>query len=128
MVKRHRVRHQNFSPVLSVSRLLERRLSNAPCCPITALLPDRREVIMSMSEYEERFRPPAPSIHQIFAATRGRRQERWRWRGIWLVAAIGVLTVTYRLASPHAIPGWTTGHTRTTACQGQRSATMELRV
>src|SRR6516162_5293666 len=25
-----------------------------------------REVIMTMSEYEERFRPPAPSLHQTF--------------------------------------------------------------
>jgi hypothetical protein len=83
---------------------------------------------MSMREYEERFRPPAPSIHEVFAATAGRRQERRRRRRIWLVAAIGVLTVTYRLASPHAIPGWTNGHIRTTACQDQRSAMMELRV
>jgi hypothetical protein len=82
---------------------------------------------MSMSEYEERFRPSAPSIRQVFAATGERRRERRRWRGIWLVAVIGVLTVTYRLASPHDIPGWASGHTRTTACQGQRSAAMELR-
>src|SRR5262245_151892 len=26
-----------------------------------------REVIMTMSEYEEQFRPPAPSLHQTFA-------------------------------------------------------------
>src|SRR5262245_48886354 len=30
-----------------------------------------REVIMTMSEYEERFRPPAPSLHQTFAEIRG---------------------------------------------------------
>jgi len=26
---------------------------------------------MTMSEYEERFRPPAPSLHQTFAEARG---------------------------------------------------------
>ena len=26
---------------------------------------------MTMSEYEERFRPPAPSLHQTFAEVRG---------------------------------------------------------
>ena len=30
-----------------------------------------REVIMTMSEYEERFRPPAPSLHQTFTEVRG---------------------------------------------------------
>ena len=31
---------------------------------------DRREVIMIMSEYEERFRSPTRSLHQIFAEAR----------------------------------------------------------
>jgi predicted DNA-binding transcriptional regulator AlpA len=34
-----------------------------------------REVIMTMSEYEERFRPPAPSLHQTFAEVRGPNRE-----------------------------------------------------
>src|SRR5262249_30754129 len=51
---------------------------------------DRREVAMTMSEYEERFRPPGPSLHQTYAATRGRNAGRRR--RIWLVAAaVGVL-------------------------------------
>ena len=32
---------------------------------------DAREVIMTMSEYEERFRPPTPSLHQTFTEVRG---------------------------------------------------------
>jgi hypothetical protein len=52
---RAQARYQDFSPVLSVSGSLESQLSNAPCCAIPAQLADRREVIMSMSEYEERF-------------------------------------------------------------------------
>jgi hypothetical protein len=124
-VEQHRGQPQNFSLILSVSRSVERRLGNAPvaqsqrCCAIAC------EVIMSISEYEERFRPPAPSIHQIFAATGGRRREPRRRRRSWVVAAaVGVLTVTYMVASPHAGSSWRIGHTRITACQGQGSATM----
>jgi hypothetical protein len=35
-----------------------RQSGNAPEIPEGSTLPDRREVIMSMSEYEERFRSP----------------------------------------------------------------------
>jgi hypothetical protein len=80
---------------------------------------------MSMSEYEERFRPPGPSLHQIFTATGGRRREPRRRRRIWVVAAaVGVLTVTYIVVSPRAGSGWRSGHARITVCQDQRSATM----
>ena len=73
---------------------------------------------MTMSEYEERFRPPGPSFHQTYAATRGRTTGR---RRIWLVAAaVGVLTLTCRVASHHAVHGWTSTHSRTTAVEGQR--------
>ena len=78
---------------------------------------------MSMSDYEERFRPLAPSLHQIFSATGGRSQERRRRRRIWVAATVvGVLTVAYTAASPHALHGWRSGHSRTPACQAQRSA------
>jgi hypothetical protein len=30
---------------------------------------------MTMSEYEERFRPPAPSLHQTFTEVRGPDRE-----------------------------------------------------
>jgi ferric-dicitrate binding protein FerR (iron transport regulator) len=84
--------------------------------------PDRREVIMIMSEYEERFRAPAPSLHQTFATTRGRSPGRRRRRRIWVaVAAVGVLTITYKVASHHAVHSWTISQSRTTATHGQTS-------
>src|SRR5215469_11326017 len=48
-----------------------RQSRNAPEIPEGSTLPDRREVIMIMSGYEERFRSPTPSLHQIFAEARG---------------------------------------------------------
>jgi hypothetical protein len=70
---------------------------------------------MTMSEYEERFRTPAPSLHQIFAATRGPNAPRRRTR-FWVAASLlGVLTVTMEIASHH------TAHSRigneSQACQ-----------
>jgi hypothetical protein len=57
---------------------------------------------MTMSEYEERFRTPAPSLHQIFAATRGPNATRRRTRRFWVAASLlGVLTVTMEIASHH---------------------------
>jgi hypothetical protein len=52
---------------------------------------------MSMSEYEERFRAPAPSLHQRFAAMRGPRRERRRIRLFWIAAAV-VLRLPFRIA------------------------------
>src|SRR5215475_7496650 len=61
-----------------------------------------REVIMTMSEYEERFRPPAPSLHQTFAEARGRNRGG-RGRRLWVVAAlIGVMTITSKAALHHS--------------------------
>jgi hypothetical protein len=54
-------------------------LALSECLP----LPDRRGVVMTMSEYEERFRAPAPSLHQIFAAIRGPNATRRRSRRFW---------------------------------------------
>ena len=80
---------------------------------------------MTVSEYEECFRLPAPSLHEIFTATRGRNQGRRRLQRIWLVAAaIGVLTITSRVASHHPVHDWTTSLSRTTAVQGQSSPTV----
>jgi hypothetical protein len=39
---------------------------------------------MTMREYEERFRTPAPSLHQIFAAIRGPNATRRRSRRFWV--------------------------------------------
>jgi hypothetical protein len=57
---------------------------------------------MTMSEYEERFRSPTPSLHQIFAAARGPNRERRRSRRLWMAAAlVGVMTMTCKVASHH---------------------------
>ena len=62
-----------------------------------------REVIMTMSEYEERFRPPAPSLHQIFAEARGPNRGGRGGRRLWVVAAlIGGMTITSKAALHHS--------------------------
>jgi hypothetical protein len=77
---------------------------------------------MTVSQYEERFRRPEPSLHQIFAAAGGRSDKRW-WRRIWVAAAaVGVLAITCRVASHHIPPGWTGSHHRITAAQDQKVA------
>src|SRR5215471_4509842 len=90
--------------------------------PDGSTAPDRREVAMTMSEYEERFRPPAASLYQTLTVASGRNAGRRR-RRIWVVAAaIGVLAITWGAASHHAVHGWTSSHSRTTAFYGQRLA------
>jgi hypothetical protein len=77
---------------------------------------------MSMSEYEERFRPRAPSLHQVFATAGGQRQERLFRGRMWVAAAaLGVVIVTCAITSPYTLDGWSSGHSRTTACQAQNS-------
>jgi hypothetical protein len=57
---------------------------------------------MIMSEYEERFRSPTPSLHQIFAEARGPNRRRWQSRGLWAaVALVGVMTLTSKAALHH---------------------------
>jgi hypothetical protein len=57
---------------------------------------------MTMSEYEERFRPPAPSLHQTFAEVRGPNRGRRRSRRLWVAAAlVGVMTITSKAALHH---------------------------
>jgi len=59
-----------------------------PKCRNGSPLSDRREVIVTMNEYEERFRPPTPSLHQTFVGSRGPNRRR-RWiRYLWAVAAL----------------------------------------
>jgi len=61
---------------------------------------------MTMSEYEERFRPPAPSLHQTFAEVRRPNRGGRGNRGLWVAAAlVGVMTITSKAAlhySTHA--------------------------
>ena len=90
--------------------------------PEGSTAPDRREVAMTMSEYEERFRPPAASLYQTLTVASGRNAGQRR-RRIWVVAAaIGVLAITWGAASHHAVDGWTSRHSRTTAFYGQKLA------
>ena len=61
------------------------------------------EVIMTMSEYEERFRPPAPSLHQTFTEVRGPNRRGRRSRRLWISAAlVGVMTITSKGALHHS--------------------------
>jgi hypothetical protein len=57
---------------------------------------------MIMSEYEERFRSPTPSLHQIFAEARGPNRGQSRSRRLWAaVALVGVMTLTSKAALHH---------------------------
>ena len=68
------------------------------------ILPDHREVVMTISEYEERFRSPPPSLHQTFTAARGLKRRRWRSHCFWVAAVlVGVMTMTFKLPSYHTI-------------------------
>src|SRR6516225_572839 len=65
--------------------------------------PNAREVIMTIIEYEERFRPPAPSLHQTFAEVRGPSRGGRRSRRLWVTAALfGVMTITSKAALHHS--------------------------
>jgi hypothetical protein len=58
---------------------------------------------MTMSEYEERFRPPAPSLHQTFVEVRRPNRAGRRSRRLWVTAVvIGVMTITSKAALHHS--------------------------
>ena len=57
---------------------------------------------MTMSEYEERFRPPVPSLNQTFTEVRGPNRGGRRSRRLWVRAAlVGVMTITSKAALHH---------------------------
>jgi hypothetical protein len=59
---------------------------------------------MTINEYEERFRSPTPSLHQIFAATRGPNRGARRSRRFWVAAVlVGAMTLTSKVVSHHNI-------------------------
>ena len=60
---------------------------------------------MTVSEYEERFRPPAPSVHQAFIDMHGPKWTRRRRRRLWIAAAL--------LGIASALLGLTTATTET---------------
>ena len=54
---------------------------------------------MTVSEYEERFRPPAPSVHQALIDMHGPKWRRRRRRRLWIAAALlGLMTATMETA------------------------------
>jgi hypothetical protein len=57
---------------------------------------------MTVGEYEERFRRPASSWHQILTATQSPIQaRRRRWRCLIATALLAVMTLTMEVASHH---------------------------
>ena len=59
-------------------RYLRQQPRNAPEIPEGSTLPDRGEGIMTMSEYEERFRSSTLSLHHTFAEARGPNRDDCR--------------------------------------------------
>jgi hypothetical protein len=58
--------------------------------------------IMTMSEYEERFRSPTRSLHQTLAESRGPNRGRRRRRPFLVaVALVGVMSMTMKVTSHH---------------------------
>jgi hypothetical protein len=54
---------------------------------------------MTVSEYEERFWPPAPSVHQALIDMHGPKWTRRRRRRLWIAAALlGLMTATMETA------------------------------
>ena len=50
--------------------------------------------VMTVSEYEERFRASAPSLHETFTGMRGpSRGRRLRWR-LWTAAVLAGAVIT----------------------------------
>src|SRR5262249_56843999 len=80
-----------------------RQRGNAPEISEGSTFSDLREVIMTMSEYEERFRPPAPSLHQTFAEIRGPNRGERRSRRLWVTAAlVGAMALTSKTTLHHS--------------------------
>ena len=58
---------------------------------------------MTVSEYEERFRPSAPPLHQTFAEVRGPNRGGRGGQCLWVVAAlVGVMMITSQAALHHS--------------------------
>jgi hypothetical protein len=67
---------------------------------------------MTMSEYEERFRSPTPSLHEAFAEARGSNRARRRGRPFWVAAAlVGAMSMTMNVVSHRTIHGGASNRT-----------------
>ena len=87
----------------SMRRCLGQQPVNTPEISEGSTFSNLREVIMTMSEYEERFRPSAPSLHQTFTEVRGPNRGGGRSRRLWVSAAlVGVMTITSKAALHHS--------------------------
>ena len=95
-------RSQRWCDLFARGRYLRQQPGNAPEIAEGSTLPDRGVGIMTMSEYEERFRSPTPSLHQTFAEARG--PNRGRSRPFWVAAAlVGVMSMTMNVMSHHTV-------------------------
>lgn len=98
----HAPGHSGFAWT-SMRRCLGQQPVNTPEISEGSTFSNLREVIMTMSEYEERFRPPAPSLHQTFTEVRGPNRGGRRSRRLWVSAAlVGVMTITSKAALHHS--------------------------
>jgi hypothetical protein len=59
---------------------------------------------MTISEYEERFQSPTPSLHQTLSATYEPNRTLRRSRRFWVAAAlVGAITMTCKAALDHTV-------------------------
>ena len=66
---------------------------------------------MTVSEYEERFRSPTPSLHQALAEARGSNRARRRSRPFWLAAAlVGAMSMTMNVVSHRTVHSGASNH------------------
>jgi hypothetical protein len=73
---------------------------------------------MTVSEYEERFRSTAPSLHQTFAAMQGPNRGQRRSRYFWVAAAlVSVVTMTSGVTSYHALHAKSLSGSKALACE-----------
>jgi hypothetical protein len=97
-------RSQRWCDLFARGRYFRQQPGNAPEIAEGLTLPDRGVGIMTMSEYEERFRSPTPSLHQTFAEARGPNRGRRRSRPFWVAAAlVGVMSMTMNVLSRHTV-------------------------
>ena len=63
---------------------------------------------MTVSEYEERFRFSAPSLHETFVAMQGTGPRRRRWPRFWAAVALaGGIIAANEVASRHSAHDFT---------------------
>ena len=66
---------------------------------------------MTVSEYEERFRSPTPSLHQALAEARGSNRARRRSQPFWVAAVlVGAMSMTMNVVSHRTIHSAASNH------------------